>query len=89
MSIGRWSKKEPLIPFTINTALPVFSLDRATADLTAHVVAMHYTFTSRPIHDITFIARYRAYDFEDTSDPFLVTDTVCSRAENHRLAILL
>ena len=51
------------------------NLDRATADLTAHVVALHYTFTSRPIDTITFIARYRAYDFENRSDPFLVTDT--------------
>lgn len=49
-----------------------------TADLTVHVVAMQYTFTSRPIDDVTFIARYRAYDFENTSDPFLVTDTVSS-----------
>ncbi len=49
-----------------------------TADLTVHVVAMHYTFTSRPIDDVTVIARYRAYDFEITSDPFLVTDTVSS-----------
>ena len=76
VSVGRWSQNEPLIPFTINTALPVFSLDRPTADLAAHVVAMHYTFTSRPIDYVTFIARYRAYDFENTSDPFLVTDTV-------------
>jgi hypothetical protein len=52
------------------------NLDRATADLTAHVVALHYTFTSRPIDTITFIARYRAYDVENRSDPFLVTDTV-------------
>jgi hypothetical protein len=37
---------------------------------------VHYTFTSRPIDYVTFIARYRAYDFENASDPGLVTDTV-------------
>ena len=76
VSVGRWSQDEALLPFTINTALPAFSLDRGTADLTAHVVAMHYTFTSRPADTVTFIARYRTYDFENTSDPFLVTNTV-------------
>lgn len=62
--------------YTINTAMSVFSLDRPTADLTAHVVAMHYTFTPRPMDYITFIACYRPYDFEHTSGPLLVTDTV-------------
>ena len=64
---------------------------RSTADLTAHVVAVHYTFTSRPIDYVTFIARYRAYDFENASAPGLVTDTVscdtsvstCAPDRNH------
>jgi len=76
ISIGNWSQNEALVPFTINTALPVIPLDRTTADASALVTAMHYNFTTRPTDKVTFMARYRSYDFDNRTPEFHVTQTV-------------
>jgi hypothetical protein len=76
VSLGNWSQDAALLPFTINTALPAFPLDRATADSSALVTAMHYTFTSRPVGMLWFNARYRSYDFDNRSPVFGVTNTI-------------
>jgi MtrB/PioB family decaheme-associated outer membrane protein len=76
ISVGNWSQNAALVPFTINTALPAIPLDRATADTSALVTAMHYNFTSRPTDKVTFMARYRSYDFDNRTPEFHVGQTV-------------
>ncbi len=76
VSIGSLSQNAALTPFTINTALPTIPLDRETADADALITAMHYTFTSRPNNRLSFLARWRYYDFDNNTPEFHVTNTV-------------
>jgi MtrB/PioB family decaheme-associated outer membrane protein len=63
VSYGLWSQDQPLQPFTINTALPVIALPRATAQAEAHVFSTNLNLTSHPNKDWEFIARFRDYDY--------------------------
>ncbi len=76
ISVGNWTQNDVLIPFTINSALPVIPLDRPTADADARVTSMNYTFSSRPRNDLWFSARYWSYDFDNRTPIFHVTNTV-------------
>jgi MtrB/PioB family decaheme-associated outer membrane protein len=76
ISLGNWSQDDPLIPFTINSTLPVVPLDRTTADAQARVTAMTYSFTSKPTSMLWFSARYRSYDFDNRTPVFHVANTV-------------
>jgi MtrB/PioB family decaheme-associated outer membrane protein len=76
LSVGNWSQDNPLIPFTINSALPVIPLDRATSDAQATVTAQTYMFTSRPTPQWWFTARFRSYNFDNKTPVFHVTNTV-------------
>ena len=76
VSIGNWSQDAVLIPFTINTALPVYPLDRPSAEADALVTAMNLSFTSRPAPTLSFLARYRSYDFDNQMPIFGVTNTI-------------
>ena len=76
ISVGNWTQDNPLIPFTVNSALPVISLSRPTSDAKARVTSMNYSFNSRPVEDVSFTARYRTYDFDNRTPVFGVTQTV-------------
>ena len=76
VSVGSWWQNDPLIPFTVNSALPTIVLDRPTADAQARVTSMNYSFTSRPANDVSFTARYRLYDFDNRTPIFHVANTV-------------
>jgi MtrB/PioB family decaheme-associated outer membrane protein len=76
VSIGNWSQNDPLIPFTINSQLPVIPLDRTTADAKAVVTATNVNFTSRPTSMVWFSVRYRSYDFDNQTPVFHVANTV-------------
>jgi len=76
ISIGNWSQDNTLIPFTVNSALPVIPLDRATTDAEARVTSMNYTFSSRPVDTVMLALRYRTYDFENRTPVFHVANTV-------------
>jgi Putative outer membrane beta-barrel porin, MtrB/PioB len=76
VSVGKWSQNDPLIPFTVNSALTTIPLDRATAEAEARVTAMAYAFTSRPLDAVWFNARYRSYDFDNRTPVFNVANTV-------------
>ncbi|MGE5242702.1 MAG: MtrB/PioB family outer membrane beta-barrel protein [Betaproteobacteria bacterium] len=76
LSVGNLTNNSQLIPFTINTALASPTLSRSTADLTARVTAMNFTFTSRPVTMLWLSARYRQYQFDNRSNPFVVTQGV-------------
>jgi hypothetical protein len=76
VSLGKWSQNDPLIPFTINSALPPIPLDRASADAQARVTAMTYSFTSKPASSLWFSARDRSYDFDNRTPVFHVANLV-------------
>jgi MtrB/PioB family decaheme-associated outer membrane protein len=76
VSLANWSQNDPLIPFTINSALPAIPLDRTAADAQARVTAMTYSFTSRPTSSLWLSARYRSYDFDNRTPVFNVAKTV-------------
>jgi len=76
ISVGNWTQDNPLLPFTVNSALPIIRLDRPTSDANARVTSMNYSFTSRPVNELWFTARYRTYDFDNRTPVFRVIQTV-------------
>ena len=76
VSLGTWSQNDPLIPYTINSALPVIPLDRPTADARARVTATAFTANSRPREHLWLNARFRSYDFDNRTPVFHVDRTV-------------
>jgi MtrB/PioB family decaheme-associated outer membrane protein len=76
VSIGSMTQNEPLLPFTINSAIAAIPLPRDTADLRARVTTMNYSVTSRPMNGLWLNARYRQYDFDNRSEPFFVGQMV-------------
>jgi MtrB/PioB family decaheme-associated outer membrane protein len=76
LSIGQWTQDNVLIPFTVNSALPLIPLDRQTSDARARVTSMNYTFSSRPTDMLWVSARYRSYDFDNRTPVLHVANTV-------------
>ena len=76
ISVAGMTNHNPLIPFTVNTQIVSPALSRPNSDVTARVTAMNYTFTSRPVTSMWFSARYRVYDFDNRTVPFVVTNSV-------------
>ena len=76
ISVGTMSNDATLLPFTDNTALVSPALSRPTADVKARVTTMNYLFTSRPTDVLFFSARYRQYQFDNQTEPFVVTNGV-------------
>src|SRR3954468_12101712 len=69
LSVAGMTNNNPLLPYTINTALASPALARPTSDVTARVTAMNYTFPSRPVTSVWFSARYRQYEFDNRTVP--------------------
>jgi MtrB/PioB family decaheme-associated outer membrane protein len=65
VSFGSRSNDQPLLPFTINPALSVPALPRATTEGEAQIFAANLSLVSRPIADWRFSARLRRYDFNN------------------------
>jgi MtrB/PioB family decaheme-associated outer membrane protein len=76
LSVGSWTQNDQLIPFTVNSALPIIPVERATAEAEARVTAMTYSFTSKPSRPLWFSARYRSYDFDNRTPLLNVPSTV-------------
>jgi len=76
LSLSSLTNNNPLLPYTINTALVSPALDRATSDVSARVTAMNYAFTSRPVTMFWFSARYRQYEFDNRTVPFKTGNSV-------------
>jgi MtrB/PioB family decaheme-associated outer membrane protein len=65
LAFGWANNDEPLLPFTINSALPQLTLPRATADASATTVATNISLVSRPIDNWRFSTRFRRYDYSN------------------------
>lgn len=76
-SYGIYSQNEPLLPFTINTALAdplvgdpnALQAPRETAMAKAHVLSFDLTLNSRIVKSVYFNAGYRSYDFANKTTP--------------------
>ena len=76
LSVASMTNNNPLLPYTINSALVSPALDRPNSDVSARVTAMNYALTSRPVSMLWFSARYRQYEFDNRTVPFNVTNGV-------------
>src|SRR5262245_40589509 len=76
LSVASLTNNNPLLPYTINSALTSPALDRPNSDVNARVTAMNYAFTSRPVTMLWFSARYRQYDFDNRTVPFATRNSV-------------
>lgn len=76
VSVGDWKQNEPLIPFTINTAIAPIPLPRPTAEADARITAMNYNVTSRPQNFVWLNARFKRYNFDNRTPVFPVTKYV-------------
>jgi MtrB/PioB family decaheme-associated outer membrane protein len=65
LAFGWWSNDEPLLPFTINSALPQLPLPRTTTEASANTIAANLNLVSRPRDDWRFSARFRRYDYNN------------------------
>jgi MtrB/PioB family decaheme-associated outer membrane protein len=65
LAFGWANNDEPLLPFTINSALPQLMLPRASADASATTVATNISLVSRPGNDWRFSTRFRRYDYNN------------------------
>lgn len=65
LAFGWANNNEPLLPFTINTALPQMALPRDTTDASATTVATTIGLVSRPADEWRFSARFRRYDYNN------------------------
>jgi MtrB/PioB family decaheme-associated outer membrane protein len=71
-----WDQNDTLLPFTINTAIPVIPLPRQTAEAKADVTNLLLGFTSRPIDKAWLNVRYKLYDFNNKTPEFPVHEYV-------------
>ena len=76
ISIGNLTNNDPLLPYTINSAITSPALARPTADVDARVTTMNYLFTSRPTRILFVSARYRQYEFDNRTEPFDIINSV-------------
>ena len=64
MSFGTLSDDATLLPETINTAMPTFTLDRTTLRGSAHTTSGNLIFTSHPTRTLDVDVRYRYYQYD-------------------------
>ncbi len=85
VTVGSWNQNQPLLPFTINSAIPLTPLPRTTAQGEARTLAMNYNVTSRPSDFVWLSARYRYYDFDNRTPPFDAIDgkVALDQVHNH------
>jgi MtrB/PioB family decaheme-associated outer membrane protein len=67
---------DPLLPFTVNSAVTSPALDRTETEGHAKTKSVNLTFTSRPSRVIDVDVRFRTYDYDNRTPEFLVTQRV-------------
>ncbi|MDR1989832.1 MAG: MtrB/PioB family decaheme-associated outer membrane protein [Acidobacteriaceae bacterium] len=71
-SFGWMNNNQPLLPFTINSALPQLTLPRDTTDASAQTVATTLGVVSRPQKSWRLSARFRQYDYNNKTPETLI-----------------
>jgi MtrB/PioB family decaheme-associated outer membrane protein len=65
---------DPIMPFTINSAVLAEPLTRTTVDGEARTTAFNLNFTSRPTSLVNVALRFRSYDYDNRTPPFALRD---------------
>jgi len=76
LSYGAWNNNQPLLPFTINSALPQIPLPRATAEADARIFSANVNLVSRPLTDWEFTAHVRHYGYDNRTPTTVITQYV-------------
>jgi MtrB/PioB family decaheme-associated outer membrane protein len=76
ISFGVWNNNQPLLPFTVNSALPAIALPRTTAEADAHVFTTNLNLVSRPATDWEFTAHAKVYDYNNNTPSAAITKYV-------------
>jgi MtrB/PioB family decaheme-associated outer membrane protein len=63
---------DPIMPFTINSAVSAEPLVRTTVDGEARTTAVNLNFTSRPTRRVNFSLRFRSYEYDNRTPEFAV-----------------
>ena len=75
-ALGQWNQNATLLPFTINTAVTFLPpLSRPTAAAKANTTSVVLNLTSHTWRYVDLSARYRLYDFDNKTPPFVVART--------------
>jgi MtrB/PioB family decaheme-associated outer membrane protein len=80
LSYGTWDQNQALLPNTTNTLLLSNPLERQTAEAKADITSGILGFSSRPLRDLFFTAKYRYYDYANKTPVFTNTATVADYA---------
>lgn len=73
---GLWSQNDPLLPHTINTAIPPIPLERSTAEAEAQITAATLGLVSRPTNMLWLNARFRYYDYDNQTPHIAIPEIV-------------
>ncbi len=72
-ALGRWNQDQALLPFTINAAnAALVPLPRNTAEARVNTSSVLLNFGSQPSRYLDVSARYRFYDFDNKTPPFVL-----------------
>jgi MtrB/PioB family decaheme-associated outer membrane protein len=72
-ALGWWNQDATLLPFTINPVnANVVPLPRDTAEAKANTASVLLNFVSRPWRHVDVNARYRFYEFDNKTTPFIL-----------------
>jgi len=63
---------DPIMPFTINSAVAVLPFVRETVDGEGRTTSVNLSFTSRPTRMVNLSLRYRSYDYDNRTPEFAV-----------------
>ena len=76
VSFGSFNNDQPLLPFTINPALPQMALPRASTEGEAQIFSANLSVVSRPLPDWRFSARLRRYDLDNETPQAVIPQFV-------------
>jgi MtrB/PioB family decaheme-associated outer membrane protein len=76
VSVGRWTQNQQLLPETVNSAIPVQTLERESVEGRANIIALSGGVTSRPRRDVWLNASYRLYDYDNATPVFTANNAV-------------
>lgn len=70
LALGDSKQNQPLLPHTINAAIPVVPLERPTAETEIRNTIFNLQYSVRPIRPFSLVARYRYVDLDNRTPHF-------------------
>jgi MtrB/PioB family decaheme-associated outer membrane protein len=76
LGFSTWDQNDALLPFTINTSIPVIPLDRTSAEAKADITTALVGVSARPTDRLWMNVRYKLYDYDNKTPHFGVVNYV-------------